>query len=131
MIDESFITAAIKIRREYLKISSNMDVYQRKAKEIVSQLENLTKSIEDKQEMIQNGNLNNNESIEEIFKLLKMVEKENDNITESIDPLNSEMESLLQEEAELWRKIKEKHHSVPEKDIIEYVRKRLIEANLS
>ena len=39
MIDERFLSAAVNIRRKYLKLSNNLDVYRDKAEITLSKLE--------------------------------------------------------------------------------------------
>ena len=46
MIDESFIKAAIKIRREYLKLTNNLNFYKRKAEDVIENLEDIVTKIE-------------------------------------------------------------------------------------
>lgn len=133
MIDENFVQAAIKIRRQYLKLMNNMEMYRSKAKKMVNNLDNIVDRLQniqvelgkDKSEVTADGAIN------EVQKILKEVDNEGKTLENSINPLNEEIEKLALEEEELWRLIKEKHYSVPEEEIIEYVKKRLIEANLS
>lgn len=133
MIDENFVQAAIKIRRQYLKLMNNMEMYRSKAKKMVNNLDNIVDRLQniqvelnkDKSEMTSDGAIN------EVQKILKEVDNEGKTLENSINPLNEEIEKLALEEEELWRLIKEKHYNVPEEEIIEYVRKRLVEANLS
>jgi hypothetical protein len=39
MVDYVFLQNAVRIRRTYLKMTNNMDFYQRKAKEIIDRLD--------------------------------------------------------------------------------------------
>jgi wyosine [tRNA(Phe)-imidazoG37] synthetase (radical SAM superfamily) len=43
MIDEVYLNEAVRIRRTYLKLSSNMDVYQKKAQEVIKTLDSTSK----------------------------------------------------------------------------------------
>jgi chromosome segregation ATPase len=134
MIDESFIQAAIKIRRTYLKLTNNMDFYKTKAEKlstnlngIVSKLEKLQSDLSDKG----GKDISAEGAIVEVTKILREIEDEGKGLESVINPLNEEIEKLALEEQELWRMIKEKHYDVPDNNIIEYVKKRLIDANLS
>jgi predicted nucleic acid-binding Zn-ribbon protein len=131
MIDENFVQAAIKIRRQYLKLTNNMDLYKRKSLEVVNNLDRISKDISEKQENIKNRKLNQQESLNAITEILNNIEEECRNLDDSIKPLNDEMEKLLIEEGELWRQIKEKHYNINEDEIVEYVKNRLLQENLS
>jgi polyhydroxyalkanoate synthesis regulator phasin len=131
MIEERFVQAAIRIRREFLKISTNMNLYHKQAGDLVKTLNNLQKEISEKQELIDSGQVNYQESVKIAADLIKQLEDETKRISDDIDPLNNGMESLLQEETELWRQIKEKHSNIDENNIIDYVKQRIIEAGLS
>lgn len=132
MIDESFVQAAIKIRRDYLKITNNMDIYSKVTKDLLKNLTEISEEIEEKKRKIDNKEIKNSEEIlKSVQKVLDDINDECKRMDESLKPLNTEMEKLLLEEAELWRKIKEKHYNINEDDIVNYVKNRLIQENLS
>lgn len=133
MIDENFIQAAIKIRRQYLKLMTNMEMYRSKAKKMVNNLDGIVDRLQNIQGELgkDKSNITADSAINEVQKILKEVDNEGKNLEQSVNPLNTEIEKLALEEEELWRLIKEKHYNVPEEEIIEYVKKRLIDANLS
>lgn len=129
MIDENFIQAAIKIRREYLKLTNNLNFYKTQANRVIDNLQDII----DKLEQIANESTtdpNTEATNVKLLKVLKTLEMEGKNINELIDPLNVEIEKLALEEAELWRKIKNKHSELRDEQIIEFVRNRLLEQNL-
>jgi|LakMenEpi03Aug12_release.lakeMendotaPanAssembly.Ray.scaffolds.fasta_scaffold413265_2 uncharacterized protein YoxC len=130
MIDESYIQAAIRIRRHYLKITSNMDLYKRQAEKFAQRLDEISKDITKRQNNIKEKK-SQQESADDLLKVLDSIEEETKNINNTLDPLNSEMEKLLREEQELWRKIKEKYNQFEDDQIVEYVKNRLIEEGLS
>jgi uncharacterized protein YoxC len=113
-----------------LKLSSNMNMYRKKAHDVLSSLTRIQKDIEVKQELLKSDKIQGKESIDVVMKIIKDVEEEGKRLSSDIDPLNEEMEKLLKEEQELWRQIKEKYYNLKEEDIVEYVRGRLKEANL-
>lgn len=134
MIDESFIQAAIKIRRTYLKLTNNMDFYKSKAEKLASNLNGIVSKLEKLQsDLSDNGNkdLSAEGAIVEVTKILRDIDDEGKGLENIINPLNEEIEKLALEEQELWRMIKEKHYDIPDNSIIDYVKKRLIDANLS
>ena len=132
MIDENFIQAAVTIRRDYLKVTNTLGVYQKKAKESVDGLDNIIENIEKlKQKAKSNKEMTTDMAMEDIQRIIKDFEEETTRLTSVIDPLNEQLEKLAIEEEELWRSIKIKHSNIPEADIVDYVRKRLIKENLS
>ena len=132
MIDESFIKAAIKIRREYLKLTNNLSFYKRKAEDVIENLEDIVTKIENIQQETENQSITNNDAVVfQLTKLLTDVESEGRAVESLIDPLNKEIEKLGLEEQELWRNIKNKYPNLSDEEIVEYVRKRLLQENLS
>lgn len=132
MIDESFIKAAIKIRREYLKLTNNLSFYKRKAEDVIENLEDIVTKIENIQQETENQSITNNDAVVfQLTKLLTEIESEGRAVESLIDPLNKEIEKLGLEEQELWRNIKNKYPNLSDEEIVEYVRKRLLQENLS
>lgn len=132
MIDESFIKAAIKIRRQYLKLTNNLNFYKRKAEDVISNLQDIVDKIEKIQKEAETQkNTNNDAIVVQLTKILTDIEAEGRVVESLIDPLNQEIEKLGIEEQELWRNIKSKYPNNSDDEIVEYVRKRLIEENLS
>jgi len=133
MIDENFVQSAIKIRRTYLKLTNNMDLYKSHIEkltvnldEIVGKLTNLQSQLNDSKNKITTES-----AVSEMTKILSELEQEGTNLEKAVNPINEEIEKLSLEEAELWRNIKEKHYDIPEDNIIEYIKMRLKNENLS
>lgn len=133
MIDESFVQAAIKIRRTYLKLTNNMELYKTQAERLSKNLDDIVGRLQKLQLDLNDDkkNMQAESAISEVTKILRSVEDEGKNLEGAIDPINEEIEKLGYEEQELWRMIKEKHYDLPEDDIINYIKKRLVDANLS
>jgi predicted nucleic acid-binding Zn-ribbon protein len=131
MIDEVFLKSAINIRREYLKISNNMELYHNKAKSIVNKLEETLEKIESLQKKIKvEKSISNEAAISNLFEILKDVEDEGDRIEKLADPMNKEIEKLSKEEQELYRQIKEKHSNLTDEQIVKSVQDRLLKEGL-
>lgn len=133
MIDENFVQAAIKIKRQYLKLMNNMEMYRNKARKMTDNLDGIVDKLENIQTELskEKSDITTETAIQEISKILKDVDSEGKGLEQLVNPLNLEIEKLAIEEQELWRMIKEKHYNIPDDEIVEYVKKRLIEANLS
>ena len=137
MVDELFLQNAITIRRTYLKLSNNMDLYQKRAQQVSNKLDETIIKIEEierlaKESRISKDSSNNSEYfLNELLKALQDVDDEGKSLENLVNPLNREIERLALEEQELYRKIKEKHFNLTDEQIVEYVKDRLIKENLS
>lgn len=126
MISENLLQSAVNIRRQYLKISNNMALYQKRAQEIVTTLEDSVKKLESLQESIEKDkNTSAEDSINKILNIIKDVEDEGQRLEQLVDPMNKEIEKLSKEENELYRMIKEKHSTLSDDEIINIVQMRL------
>jgi predicted nucleic acid-binding Zn-ribbon protein len=131
MIDEVFLKSAINIRRQYLKVSNNMEFYHNKAKDVVNKLEETLKKLDDLQkDYTVDKKISNESAINELMKILKDVEDEGNRLEKLADPMNKEIEKLSKEENELYRQIKEKHKDLTDEQIINSVQERLIREGL-
>jgi hypothetical protein len=136
MVDEIFLQNAVRIRRTYLKLSNNMDLYQKKAQEVSDKLEKTIGRIDELQSKLdeskkdKSSNKDSNFFLMELIKILNEVEEEGKALESSVDPLNKEIEKLAIEEQELYRQIKEKHFNLTDEQIISSVQDRLIKENL-
>ena len=136
MIDEIYLQNAIRIRRTYLKLSNNMELYQKKAQAVSDKLESTISKIDDLQSRIQeskkdkDNKKDSNYFLIELVKILNEVEEEGKSLETSVEPLNKEIEKLALEEQELYRQIKEKHFNLTDEQIISSVQDRLIKENL-
>ena len=136
MIDEIYLQNAVRIRRTYLKLSNNMDLYQNKAQAVSDKLETTISKIDELQSKIEESKRDKNDKkdsnffLTELVKILNEVEEEGKALESSVDPLNKEIEKLALEEQELYRQIKEKHFNLTDEQIISSVQDRLIKENL-
>ena len=125
MVDEIFLQNAVRIRRTYLKLSNNMDLYQKKAQEVSDKLEKTIDRIDELQSKLdeskkdKSSNKDSNFFLMELVKILNEVEEEGKALESSVDPLNKEIEKLAIEEQELYRQIKEKHFNLTDEQIID------------
>ena len=130
MIDEKFLIAAVNIRKSYIKITSNIDFYKKRAEKTLEVLDKSIKEIDEIQNDIKNRD-ESKDSINSLLSLLLKIEEEGNRLEKFVDPLNKEIERLAIEEQELYRVIVEKHPELSESQIVESVRKRLEKERLS
>lgn len=132
MIDKNLLDNAVRIRRNYLKVTNNLELYQKQAKELVEKLDSTIKEITDLKEELKNKG----EDIEKdpiLKKLTEILKETGDSgivLEEMIKPINQKIETLANEEQELYRAIKEKHYDLTDEQIIEEVKNRLKQENL-
>lgn len=137
MIDEQFLQSAIRIRRTYLKVSNNMDMYKKAAEDTIKKLDETIAKIDkikkesEESRTDKNSKFSAEKSLNEMLKILNEVDNEGKRLEDLINPLNKEIEKLALEEQELYRKIKERHSDLTDEQIVESVRERLIKENLS
>jgi hypothetical protein len=134
MVDEVFLQNAVRIRRTYLKLSNNMDLYQKKAQEVASRLDDTLEKVDELSKKAELSKKSNDPQtfnlLNELMEILKTVESDGTALEELVDPLNRDIEKLAVEEQELYRLIKEKHFDISDDDIIKEVQDRLKQENL-
>lgn len=130
MINEQFLQSAVRIRRTYLKLSNNMNLYHKQAtklSEILTEnLEKLSKIEGD----VKDKKMDSKQAVDSLLELISNIEKQSDDLEKITDDLNKEIELLSKEEQELYRSIKEKHSDLTDEQIIESVKERLIRENI-
>jgi len=135
MVDEKYLQKAITIRRTYLKLINNMDLYRARALQVSERLDGTLKRINDYQkELSENSkksNLSETEIFEKLLKIIDEVEDEGERLEKLIEPINLEIEKLAIEEMELYRQILDGHPNLTEDQIVEKVQDRLIKEGLS
>jgi hypothetical protein len=130
MIDEKFLIAAVNIKKNYIKLTSNIDFYKKRTEKTLEVLSNSLKELEIIEKDIKDKD-KNPDSLNSILSVLSKIEEEGNKIEKFVEPLNKEIEKLAIEEQELYRVIVEKHSELSEDQIVESVRKRLEKENLS
>ena len=134
MIDEKFLIAAVNIKKTYIRLLNNLNLYESKAKETLEKLNSLYDKLGVLEKDIkkpENMNNENYSSVNEVLKILNELESEGVKLKAFIDPLNKKIEKLALEEQELYKQICLKHSDMTEDEIVECVRIRLVKENLS
>lgn len=131
MIDEKYLRVAINIRKTYLKLVANLDVYKKISDSISTKLIETVKDIEDIEKDYVDKKINDEQSLQKALNILNDVEKEGKRLEDVIDPINIEIEKLAREEQELYRQIVEHHSNLTQDEIVSIVRDRLIKEGLS
>ena len=134
MLEERFLDAAVKIKREFLKVSSDISKYEARVRITLDRLnaalakvEAIKKDIDSKEKRKTAGA---KETLDKMLAIVDEIEAEGSSIEKFVDPMNKEIERLAIEEQELYRMIKNRHPELTEKEIVESVSERLKKENL-
>ncbi len=133
MIEEKYLKMSISIRRTYLKLINNLDLYHNRALKVSSNLEETLTKLDTIQENLdlKDKKPNSKETLDKLLEILQEVEDEGKKLETLIDPINTEIEKLGREEQELYRQIVEHHPELTEDQIVNFVRDRLLKEGLS
>jgi CRISPR/Cas system CMR-associated protein Cmr5 small subunit len=133
MIEEKYLKMSISIRRTYLKLINNLDLYHNRALKVSSNLEETLAKLDTIQENLDSKDkkTSSKETLDKILNILQEVEDEGKKLETLIDPINLEIEKLGREEQELYRQIVEHHSELTEDQIVNFVRDRLLKEGLS
>ena len=133
MIEEKYLKMSISIRRTYLKLINNLDLYHNRALKVSSNLEETIVKLDTIQESLdlKDKKTSSKETLDKLLDILQEVEDEGKKLEALIDPINAEIEKLGREEQELYRQIVEHHPELTEDQIVNFVRDRLLKEGLS
>jgi len=136
MIEEKFLVAAVNIKRSYLKLTSNLDFYKRRAEQTLEKLQEAYGKVETLENEIKELKKQKDQNADpdlttKVLSILNDIEEEGNRIEKFVEPLNKEIEKLAIEEGELYRIIVETHPNLSEEQIVEAVRLRLKKEGLS
>jgi|688.fasta_scaffold25334_3 hypothetical protein len=136
MIEEKFLVAAVNIKRSYLKLTSNLDFYKRRAEQTLEKLQDAYNQVEDLEGEIAELKKKKDTNVDpnltsKVLDILAEIEREGNKIEKFVEPLNKEIEKLAMEEQELYRVIVESHPNLSEEQIVESVGLRLKKEGLS
>lgn len=131
MIDEKFLKSAVQIRRNYLKLINNLDLYKSAASSISNKLEETLKEINSLEADYADNKIDSKQTLESTLKIIDGIEAEGKRLAGLIEPINQEIEKLAIQEQELYRQITTHHYDLSEDEIVSVVRDRLIDEGLS
>jgi predicted nucleic acid-binding Zn-ribbon protein len=132
MINEKYLKMAISIRRTYLKLINNLDLYHSRVLKVSSNLEETLSELNSIQSNLESDKKpDSKETLDKLLEILQDVEDEGKKLETLINPINKEIEKLGKEEKELYRQIVEHHPEMSEDQIVNSVRDRLLKEGLS
>jgi predicted nucleic acid-binding Zn-ribbon protein len=130
MIREDFLLRAVRIRKNYLSLTNNLDVYLSKVESVSDRLEKTIgeiTNIEQKYESSdkEDSKFESDKTLKELLKIIGNIENEGKRLETIVNPLNKEIEKLSKEEVELYKLIKQTHSNLTEGQIVNSVKERL------
>ena len=137
MIKENYIQAAISLKREYIKISSDLNKYMGMSNTYLKNIDDCIKDLEKIQNRLdndRNSKLETNSSgnhLNDILAVLDKIDNESLRVERIIESLNSDIEKLGQEEQILYKRICDSHPELSENQIVEIIRLRILREGLS
>ncbi|MCK9476890.1 MAG: hypothetical protein M0R46_13265 [Candidatus Muirbacterium halophilum] len=127
MIDEKYLQMAITIRRTYLKLLANNQLYESKLQQIVAKFDDTIEKLE----LLKTEKNKPTETLNKLLAILSDIEEEGKRMEKIIDPINIEIEKLAKEEQVLYQKIVDDYPKLNTEQIVEIVQNRLINEGLS
>lgn len=130
MIREDFLLRAVRIRKNYISLTNNLDVYLSKVENVSNKLEKTIDEITNIEKKYENSEKKNikfesDKTLKELLKIIENVENEGKRLESIVNPLNKEIEKLSKEEVELYKLIKQTHSNLTEGQIVNSVKERL------
>ena len=127
MIDKIYIESAQNIRREFLRLSNNLEKYETNLKDYIIFLEKASAELEifKNIELKKAKSSNIQETTDKLLKSVTEIENEEQKILKLIKPINDRIEKLREEENFLFSQIKEKYPNMTDEEIIYEVQSNL------
>ena len=129
MIDESYLDAAVRIRRTFMNLSIELTEYENYAKSIEKVIERALGDLEDINNSISNDkklkNVSQEEMLKKVLDILAKLEDDSNSLESKVNPINDKIEKLRKEEIQLYDVIKFKYPNIKDSELIEIVNKKL------
>lgn len=118
MIHELLLKKALNIRKEYVRITKDINVYENMVSGILKSLGKNSEELEDLKKKIDDKKVTDVDFAKnEMLKIIIDLEQEANKTGEHINKLNQNIESLRKQEIDLYREIKEKYPSMSDDEI--------------
>jgi len=128
MIAEIYIESAKNIRNEFLRLSKQLDSYQKNSADLVIYLEKKSKELQEYSDskiskIRDKGDIN--KVGEYIMKELNEIEAEEQKLIRLVKPINDKIDRLKVDEANLFKQIKDKYPNLSENEIIHEIQSKI------
>lgn len=131
MISEFYLKKALNIRKEYLSIVSNINLFETMAKDVLRIIEEKLLELQELQNKINEKRISNIEAAQEsLLKIILDLEEESNNIEKSVNDLLKKIDLLKEEEKKLYTNLKGEYPNLTNEElksqIHKYVDRKLI-----
>lgn len=132
MINDLFLKKAVEIRKEYLKITKDIESYERSIRDLLKLIENSSNDLSDFMEKLNNNKIVSSENAKnDLLKIILNLENEYNNNEKQINLLNEGVENLKKSELNLFKEIKQRYSDISDSDIKKEVQEYIAKLNLS
>jgi DNA-binding ferritin-like protein (Dps family) len=124
MISEFYLKKALNIRKEYLSIVSNINLFENMAKDILKIIEGKLEELNTLQSKINEKRISNVESAKDsLLKIILDLEEESNNIEKSVNDLTSRIDKLKINEKELFADLRKNYQNLTNEEIRNQIHK--------
>ena len=132
MINDLFLKKAVEIRKEYLKITKDIESYERSIRDLLKLIENSSSDLNDFMGKLNNNKILSSEDAKnDLLKIILNLENEYNNNEKQINLLNEGVENLKKSELNLFKEIKQRYSDISDSDIKKEVQEYIAKLNLS
>ena len=132
MIQEIFLKRAANIRKEYLRITRDINSYEKNVRDLLGALEQKSTDLESLKNKLYSNRINSPEEAKmELLNIIMEVEDETNKNEKYIDNLNKNIEKLKEDELLLFRDIKQRYPEMSDPDIKNEIQSYIKKLNLS
>jgi phage shock protein A len=131
MISEKFLIKAANIRRDYLKLTDDINKVENRIKTIVPFIEGQQDKLNDIRNKVEKGELKSKESFaEKALMIIMDLEKETASYEAGVDDVNKKIDKLREDEISLFNELKTKYSNIPDKELKSKINEYLKSQNL-
>lgn len=132
MIQELYLKRAASIRRDYIKIMTDIRSYENIATQLSSSLEARMNDLQGLLNKINDNKVANPEtSKNELHNIMIQIEDDINKVDTSIDSLNQKIDKLKEDEVSLYNEIKKSYFNLSDEEIKNEIQSYLKKLNLS
>lgn len=132
MIQELYLKRAASIRKDYIKIMTDIRSYENIATQLSSSLESRMGDLESLLKKInESKNTNPDSAKDELHKIMVQIEDDINKVDTSIDSLNKKIDKLKDDEILLYNEIKKSYFNLSDDEIRKEIQSYLQKLNLS
>lgn len=127
MISELYLKRAFSIRKEYLKIRSDIERYELIAKDLLNSLESRKDDFEKILEDLKSNKFTSPDSAKnKIHEVVLKTEEDMNRVDKSVNDLNKRIDQLKEDEVSLYKELKRTYTDLSDEEIKKYVQEYIM-----